>query len=673
MKNTMQKVVSLFVALSLVVLIPFTTEARGNDDITGHYHEDALREMVNMKIMHGYGDGIYKPNGQVTRGQFAAFITRALKLEAPGGGIVFSDVTEKSGVLEEVIAAAGADIITGYPDGTFKPAAQISRQHMAVIIKRALDYMDMEEKTSALNFNDTALILKSYQAAVSNAVAYEIFSGSPINGGIYFRPTDYATRGDAAAVISRFLAAVEKGEDVPPVVNKPTPPVEKPAPPVEEPAPPVEKPETTFATATINANGSTAVVKNYKTYELALAAVKPDQVIQYGDSIIKMPSGIVVTKPSLSSSLTNIYTKNDLRTAETYVTFDTELEYVGSTDKYVEVKLAGKRGFIKHENAILKPWKAVKERSYYTVSVGSLHHHIYSNVTGKYSVVNEVGKAPTGMVAGQRYYSWDGINYFHTNGSKVATGYQYFQYLPARSTTNYSAAEIDAYIMKRLTSLETTSPNNPTFKDASKRSKLIGLGSYLKEVEKEHKVNAMLILALAQHESFYGLSVRAQDFNNLFGIRVFDDNPDNLHFETVEAGIDTLMTDYFNKNYIPPNASFANGAVFGNKTMGFNVKYASDPYWGEKAAAHWYRADKMMGGKDAAKAYKVGLTTEPLNVRTGPGTSNRSVFKYNKANMPVIIVEQAKPAPWIKVVSDTIIFDELFASGDYVKEIPIIK
>lgn len=659
MKNSMQKLTFLLIALALVVSMPLTSKANSNDDITGHWHEDVLREMIEKEIMSGYGDGVYKPNGQVTRGQFAALITRALKLEQPAEGIVFEDVHENSGVVEEVIAAAGAGIVTGYPDGTFKPAAKISRQHMAVIIQRALEYMDVDEKSSNLQFKDQSSILKSYQPAVSNAVSYNIFKGSQMKDGVYFRPDDNATRGDTAAVISRFLTVVKKEEDVPPVVEKPTPPV--------------EKPKVEFSTASIQADGTTKVIKNYATYDLALAAVKADQVVQYGDSIIKMPGGIVITKPTLSSSLTNIYTKSDLRTAETYVTADTELEYVSSTDKYVEIKVAGKRGFIKQENAILKPWKAVKERSYYTVSNGSLHHYIYSNVDGKFSVVNEVGKAPNGLVAGQKYFSWDGINFFHSNGSKAATGYQYFQYLPARSTTNYTAAEIDAYIVKMLKSLEASYPNSSVYKDASKRSKLVGLGTYLKKVEKEQKVNAMLILALAQHESAYGLSVRAQDFNNLFGIRVFDDNPDDLHFKTVEASIDTLMKDYFNKNYIPPNAPHANGAVFGNKAMGFNMKYASDPYWGAKAAGHWYRADKMMGGKDAAKAYKVGLTTASLNIRTGPGTSNRSVYKYSKSNIPVIIVDQAKPSPWVIVGSDTVEFDYLYASGDYINEIRLVK
>lgn len=645
MNQMMRKVVPLLFAVLL--LVPLVASAAGKDDITGHHHEEFLRQMVEMKIMKGYGEGEYRPNGDVTRGQFAIMMTRALHLELPDEGIMLSDVDDP-----EILAAAGAGLITGYADGTFKPNAKISRQHAAVIIQRALDYMNMEDQSSALKFKDTHAIIKDYHSAISNAVYYNIVNGSKKADGVYFRPADNATRGDTAKFISRFLYAVET-EDY-------TPPVEE------------EKPEFTYDTATIQADGTTKVVKKFKSYSEALAGLKDGQVIQYGTSILKMPSGIVVTKPTVASSLTEIYpSSSNLKTgAFTYVSADTELEYVSSTDEYVEIKVAGKKGFIKHENSILMPWKAVKERSYYSVSGGVLTHSIYLN-QGKRYVSYQAGKAPSFLEAGKRYYSWDGINFFNTAGTKVGTGYQYFQYLPARSKTNYTAAEIDAYIVNMLKQLEKDNPKS--YPNALEKSKLVGLGSYLKKVEAEKKVNALLILALAQHESAYGLSAIAQEYNNLFGLKIYDDRPVKEHFVSVEENIDELLRSYLNKNYIPPNASFANGAVFGNKAMGFNVKYASDPFWGAKAAGHFYRIDKAMGGKDLAKPYKVGLTTEALNVRVAAGTENKVAYRYTKTGIPVIISGPATPSPWLKIVSDSIDYNELFVHGDYVKEIVQVK
>lgn len=434
----------------------------------------------------------------------------------------------------------------------------------------------------------------------------------------------------------------------------------------------IEEAIQTYDVVNISGDGTTTIANSFNTYAQAVASKRADQAIQFGGSIITMPSGIVVTKPTATSSLTIIYNQSSFRTSRTYVPADTELEYVSSTDTYVEIKLAGKTGFIKHENSTLKPWAAVKERSYYSTSRGVLTHFIYSNSTGNYSSY-QAGKAPSFMTDGVRYYSWDGFNFTNANGSKVGTAHQYFQFLPVRSKTQYTAAEIDTYIMSMLRNLELNYPGNKTYQNASTKSKLIGMGASLKQIEATHKVNALHILALAQHESAYGLSDRALQYNNLFGLYVMDDNPAAKYFDTVEKNIEELIIAFWNKNYIPPNAAYANGAIFGNKTVGMNIKYASDPYWGAKAAGHLYRIDAQMGGRDFANAHKIALTTEPLNVRRSAGTTIAPAFRYNNTGIPVIITGPASPSPWVKIASDDSAYDELFVHSGYLQEIPIAR
>ena len=97
-----------------------------------------------------------------------------------------------------------------------------------------------------------------------------------------------------------------------------------------------------------------------------------------------------------------------------------------------------------------------------------------------------------------------------------------------------------------------------------------------------------------------------------------------------------------NLNYIPQSGGYANGAVLGNKALGFNVKYASDPYWGQKIAGHMYRVDKFLGSKDFGQ-YRIGITnTTGLNVRHEPKVSSATLqFTYKNAGMPVAILESA--------------------------------
>ncbi|WP_318618210.1 glucosaminidase domain-containing protein [Sporosarcina sp. YIM B06819] len=428
----------------------------------------------------------------------------------------------------------------------------------------------------------------------------------------------------------------------------------------------------TFDVATVQSNGSTSVVKSYPTYKEAIANVGAHHVILHKGGIIKMPAGIVVTKPTSASVLTTLYLDKELKKEETYVADDTEFHYIDSTEHYVEVNVAGKSRFIKHENSRLFPWNAVQYQSFYYTTNGALYHSVYTASTGNYGTY-QAGIAPSFMRDGDKYYSMDGSHFITKDGVNAGIGYQYFQYLPVRSVTKYTAQEIDAYIMKRLKQLETTFPNHKEYAQAASKSKLIGIGELLKKIEKEQQINALHILALAQHESNYGLTTWAQQYNNLFGLYVYDDNPDHRLFESVEQNIRELVTIFLNKNYIPPNAKYANGAIFGNKAIGFNIKYASDPYWGSKAAGHLYRIDQMMGGKDIANPFKLGLTNRSgLNVRTGPGTNYPIAFTYDKSEVPLIIIDDMLPEKsWIKIQSDSLQYEELYVHRSYVEELPV--
>ena len=54
------------------------------DDITGIALEQEMRDLIQRGIMEGYGEGEYRPGEDVTRGQFAALMTRALELPELG-------------------------------------------------------------------------------------------------------------------------------------------------------------------------------------------------------------------------------------------------------------------------------------------------------------------------------------------------------------------------------------------------------------------------------------------------------------------------------------------------------------------------------------------------------------------------------------------------------------
>ena len=131
------------------------------------------------------------------------------------------------------------------------------------------------------------------------------------------------------------------------------------------------------------------------------------------------------------------------------------------------------------------------------------------------------------------------------------------------------------------------------------QSPLAGLGSYFKEMEATYEVNALYLMAHAIHESAWGTSGIAQTKYNLYGINATDTDPEG-NADTYASFEDSIKraAEFVTSAYLSPTNWRYNGSFLGNKGAGMNVKYASDPYWGEKIAGHMYRADKYLVGLD---------------------------------------------------------------------------
>ncbi|MGE7914482.1 S-layer homology domain-containing protein [Lysinibacillus xylanilyticus] len=696
----MKKLSIIAMLMTIVGLLFWQPQLASADELSGHSHEPGLRYLISKNALVKDAKGSYRPNDNVTRGEFASYLAKAMNLQETSD-IVFKDVPDTYLHAKDIKLAASAGIITGYGDGSFKPNAAISRQHMAIMLERAIDYLEIPKGTSSITFKDNASIIKEYRQAVSVGAQLGIIQGSDGK----FMPTKNATIGQAATFVHRLMTLAGDSNDGNSNSGKPNtgdpndgnsnggkPNTGNPndgnsnggkpntgdpndgnsnggKPNTGDPNP--GDPNTDASKYVIKeiSNGTLVGNQGFSTFaEAEKAMTKNTQVIVQNDKIVKMSSGYVVTNDY-------VVLKSETINDSIGVAGNTEMEYLSSDETQVKVRLAGQVGYLKHADVTLIPFAMSKGRSYYTNENGEIKHTLYDYKTNKYSSSYVYGKAPSFMKPGEKYYSWNGISFTNGDGASKGDAYNYYQFLPARATTQYTAEEIDAYIMQKLAEMESTGITR--YKDATKKSKLIGLGKTLKEIEAKSQINAMLILSLAQHESAYGMSDQAQDLNNLFGLYVYDTNPLNKKFDSIVANINELVDKFLQPNYITPGGSpgrnFANGAVVGSKALGFNVKYASDPYWGAKIAGHYYRAEKALGFKDANNPYTIGITTtHGLNVRTEASISNSPLFTYARSGMPVIITNSATNG-WYEVLSDKLHTGTAFVSKDYVQVINTVK
>ena len=118
----------------------------------------------------------------------------------------------------------------------------------------------------------------------------------------------------------------------------------------------------------------------------------------------------------------------------------------------------------------------------------------------------------------------------------------------------------------------------------------------------------MLAVGVAANESAWGSSWIAQNKNNLFGLNAIDTSPGQSanYFASPTQCVNEFTETFLSKGYMNPQDWRYFGGFLGNKASGVNVKYASDPYWGEKAANVAWSLDKANGNRDAGK-YTIGV------------------------------------------------------------------
>ena len=303
MKKRIVCLLFAFLMASSVVSFGHNT-ALANDDITGIKLEVEMRDLINRGIMKGYGEGIYKPGEDVTRGQFAALISRALDLPAvpQEGTRIFPDVPQDATLANDIYRASHVELVNGYTNGYFGINDLVTREQMAQIIDNALDdYLKVDRKEAALNFSDSDKINVRFTQAVARNVYDEIIKGIPnADGTFQFAPQKTATRAEAAAFISRMLKTAEIDvAEQPPVVEQP----------IEEPKRARVEEINTYKVATIDANKKLVQgSESYATYDEAKkAAVNSNQVVTFNDEIINMSAGLAISNPPAGSYLTYLY------------------------------------------------------------------------------------------------------------------------------------------------------------------------------------------------------------------------------------------------------------------------------------------------------------------------------------------------------------------------------
>lgn len=176
--------------------------------------EDFVERLASRMIVNGVNATEFKPSNFITRGEFAALLSRGLGIEAvTSTDGQFSDVTIQQAANRngEIYAAVDAGIIQGYQDGTFRPYEQITRDQAAIMISRAISYIGDDKVTFVSSKNSSDFADYDQIGAAARPHVERVYEAGYVDGFLdnTFRPDANTNRAQMSKVLYNFLQSIK--------------------------------------------------------------------------------------------------------------------------------------------------------------------------------------------------------------------------------------------------------------------------------------------------------------------------------------------------------------------------------------------------------------------------------------------------------------------------------
>lgn len=175
------------------------------------WYADAVRYVYEHDLMAGYGGDLFGPNDELSRAQFCQIIYNMEDPPAVTGSSAFTDVADGAWYANVVTWAAENGIVVGYGGGLFGPEDNITREQFAAILYR---YAQAKGYGTTASFDlsaygDVSDVSAWAISAMQWACGAGIIKGTSPNT---LEPQGNATRAQAATMLQRFCEQYSQNE-----------------------------------------------------------------------------------------------------------------------------------------------------------------------------------------------------------------------------------------------------------------------------------------------------------------------------------------------------------------------------------------------------------------------------------------------------------------------------
>lgn len=203
---------ALLVAAALVTssIAPFTLQAPGMaqstlSDVQGNWAQSCISELTQRGIISGYPDGTFRPNNPVTRAEYASMVGKAFPSAARvRTATQFVDVPSSFWAFNAISYASQTGFLSGYPGNVFNPGQNIPRAQVLVSLASGLNYAPSQPVASTLGiFADASAIPGYAQTGIAAATEKRLVVNYP--SVQLLNPNQLASRAEVSAFLCQAL------------------------------------------------------------------------------------------------------------------------------------------------------------------------------------------------------------------------------------------------------------------------------------------------------------------------------------------------------------------------------------------------------------------------------------------------------------------------------------